>query len=153
MDWTLVRGPFEVIGESIWTYAQNNSQTLNGTACTVNNSIGEIAPGHLCPQRMQGYYIQSNYHFLPEWMTRLAPTFFRPDISTLTAMVRWEQVNTNKDAPGGLGELQRLTVGLNYRPTEDTVFKADFQYSPETINRNNVRIHDTAFILSAATYF
>ena len=42
VDWTLVRGPFEVIGESIWTYAQNNSQTLNGTACTVNNSIGKI---------------------------------------------------------------------------------------------------------------
>ena len=153
VDWTLVRGPFEVIGESIWTYAQDNSKNLNGTPCTNATSIGGIAPGHFCPQRMQGYYIQGNYHFLPQWMTRIAPSFFRPDISTLTAMVRWEQVNTNKDQPGGLGELQRLTVGLNYRPTEDTVFKADFQYSPEAINRNNQRIHDTAFLLSAATYF
>jgi hypothetical protein len=153
VDWTLVRGPFEVIGESIWTYAQDNSKNLNGTPCTVNTSIGGIAPGHFCPQRMQGYYIQGNYHFLPEWITRLAPSFFRPEVSTFTAMLRWEQVNTNKDQPGGLGDLQRLTVGLNYRPTEDTVFKADFQYSPETINRNNQRIHDTAFILSAATYF
>jgi hypothetical protein len=153
VDWTLVRGPFEVIGESIWTYAQDNSKNLNGTPCTVNTSIGGIAPGHFCPQRMQGYYIQGNYHFLPEWITRLAPSFFRPEVSTFTAMVRWEQVNTNKDQPGGLGDLQRLTVGLNYRPTEDTVIKADFQYSPETINRNNQRIHDTAFLLSAATYF
>ncbi len=153
IDWTLVRGPFEVIGESIWTYAQNNSQNLNGTPCTNATSIGGMAPGHLCPQRMQGYYIQSNYHFLPQWMTNLAPTFFRPEISTLTAMVRWEQVNTNQDVSGGLGQLQRLTLGLNYRPTEDTVFKADFQYSPESVNRNNQRIHDRAFLLSAATYF
>jgi hypothetical protein len=153
LDWTFVRGPFELIGESHWTYVQDNSKNLNGTPCTNATSIGGMAPGHFCPQRMQGYYIQGNYHFLPEWITRLAPSFFRPEVSTFTAMVRWEQVNTNKDQPGGLGDLQRLTVGLNYRPTEDTVFKADFQYSPEAINRNNQRIHDTAFLLSAATYF
>lgn len=153
IDWTLVRGPLEIIGESIWTYAQNNSQNLNGSPCTNATSIGGMASGHFCPQRMQGYYIQSNYHFLPRWMTNLAPTFFRPDISTLTAMVRWEQVNTNQDVTGGLGQLQRLTLGLNYRPTEDTVFKADFQYSPESVDRNNQRIHDRAFLLSAATYF
>jgi hypothetical protein len=153
VDWTLVRGPLEIIGESIWTYAENNSLNLDGSACTNATSIGGMAPGHFCPQRMQGYYIQSNYHFLPQWMTRLAPSFFRPEISTLTAMVRWEQVNTNQDMGGGLGDLQRLTLGLNYRPTEDTVFKFDFQYSPEAVNRNNQRIHDTAVLLSAATYF
>jgi hypothetical protein len=154
IDWTLVRGPFEVIGESIWTYAEDNAKTLRGDPCT---GAFASAPGttlnHFCPQRMHGYYIQGNYHFLPEWISRLAPSFFRPEVSTFTAMVRWEQVNTNKDQPGGLGELQRLTLGLNYRPTEDTVFKMDFQYSPEAINRYNQRIHDTAFILSAATYF
>ena len=154
IDWTLVRGPFELIGESIWTYAQDNSKTLRGDACTgaFASALG-TTPNHFCPQRMQGYYIQGNYHFLPEWLTRVAPSFFRPEVSTFTAMVRWEQVNTNLDQPGGLGELQRLTLGMNYRPTEDTVFKMDFQYSPEAINRYNQRIHDTAFILSAATYF
>jgi hypothetical protein len=68
-------------------------------------------------------------------------------------MVRWEQVNTNLDQPNGLGQRQRVTFGLNYRPTEDTVFKVDFQYSPEEINRNLERIHDRAVLLSAATYF
>ncbi|MER3424415.1 MAG: hypothetical protein C4293_15550 [Nitrospiraceae bacterium] len=147
-DWTAVRGPFELIGESIWAYAEDNSRGLSGAPCTTDSLAG-----HLCPERMQGYYIQMNYHFLPEWITRLAPTFFRPEVSTLTAMVRWEEVNTNKDQPGGLGDLQRLTLGLNYRPTEDTVFKVDFQYSPQAIDRNSNRIHDTAVLLSAATYF
>ncbi|WP_447980535.1 porin [Candidatus Nitrospira bockiana] len=146
VDWTVVRGPFELIGESIWAYAQGNDKLLDGSACV-------DAFGHLCPRRMSGYYIQGNYHFLPELLTRLAPSFFRPEVSTLTAMVRWEEVNTNKDFRGGLGDRQRLTLGVNYRPTEDTVFKADFQYSPKEINVNDQRIHDTAFILSAATYF
>ncbi len=154
VDWTLVRGPFEVIGESIWTYAEDNSKRIDGSACLASNTPNIMA-GHMCPQRMQGYYIQGNYHFLPEWITRLAPTFFRPEVSTFTAMIRWEQVNTNLDQPGGLGQRQRATFGLNYRPTEDTVFKVDFQYSPQDIdpNNNNARIHDKAILLSAATYF
>lgn len=147
LDWTYVRGPFELIGEHIWAYIQGNDKRLDGTPCL------DTLAGHFCPRRMGGYYIQGNYHFLPDWLTRLAPSFFRPEISTFTAMVRWEQVNTNKDQPNGLGDRQRLTVGLNYRPTEDTVFKFDFQYSPEEISRNNQRIHDTAVLLSAATYF
>jgi hypothetical protein len=149
VDWTLVRGPFELIGESVWAYAEDNNKLINGNVCAGGGNLA----GHLCPERMQGYYIQGNYHFLPQWMSRLAPSFFRQDISTFTAMVRWEQINTNKDQDNGLGQRQRVTFGVNFRPTEDTVFKADFQYSPEEISRNNTRIHDTAVLLSAATYF
>jgi hypothetical protein len=153
VDWTFVRGPFELIGESIWTHVEDNNKRLDGSACTNMTGISGNLTGHLCPQRMQGYYIQGNYHFLPEWITRLAPSFFRPEVSTFTAMVRWEQVNTNLDQPDGLGQRQRVTFGLNYRPTEDTVYKVDFQYSPEEIDRNSNRIHDRAILLSAATYF
>ena len=154
IDWTLVRGPFELVGESVWLYAEDNAHTLSrGTCAAGTPGISGIATGHLCPERMQGYYIEGRYHFLPEWMTRLAPSFFRQEISTFTAVVRWDQINTNLDQSSGLGQRQRITFGLNYRPTEDTVFKADFQYSPEDINVNNQRVHDTAFLMSVATYF
>ena len=146
VDWTLVRGPFELIGEYISTYVQGNSKQIDGTPCI--DSFG-----HLCPQRMSGYYVQGNYHFMPEWLTRVAPSFFRPEISTFTAVLRWEQIDTNRDFKNGLGDRERVTFGLNFRPTEDTVFKADFQYSPKEINVRDQRIHDTALILSAATYF
>jgi hypothetical protein len=149
VDWTLVRGPFELIGEYISTYVQGNSKQIDNTPCIDPSGIA----GHLCPQRMSGYYVQGNYHFMPEWLTRLAPSFFRPEISTFTTMLRWEQIDTNKDFKNGLGDRQRLTFGVNFRPTEDTVFKADFQYSPKEISVNDQRIHDTALILSAATYF
>lgn len=72
-------------------------------------------------------------------------------------MVRWEQMNLGQDLndnteAGKLGECQRWTFGLNFRPTEDTVFKADFQNTP--VGRNgNQHIHDTAFVAFWATYF
>jgi hypothetical protein len=155
VDWTFVRGPFEFVGESVWVYLEDNAQRLNGQVCngTTNSAVGGLTSGHLCPERMQGYYLEGRYHFLPEWMTRMAPSFFRPEVSTFTAVVRWDQINTNKDQSGGLGERQRITFGLNYRPTEDTVIKTDFQYSPEDITVNNQRVHDRAFLMSVATYF
>jgi hypothetical protein len=104
---------------------------------------------------MQGYFLQANYHFLPEWLSNMAPTFFKQEVSTFTAVARWEQMKLGQDLSGEarkLGEWQRWTFGLNFRPTEDTVFKTDFQYTP--VGRNgDQRIHDTAFLASWATYF
>ncbi len=144
MDWTFQRGPFELIGESAWAYIRDNNLSQAGTP------NGQ-------PRRMQGYYVQLNYHFLPEWLSDLAPSFFKQEVSTFTAVARWEQMNLGQDLndnteAGKLGEWERLTLGLNFRPTEDTVFKTDFQYTP--VGRSgNQRIHDTAFVASWATYF
>lgn len=150
LDWTLQRGPFELIGEAAWAYAKDNSKSLTGGPAIDPNT------GRPLPQRMNGYYIQGNYHFLPEWLTRLAPGHFRPEVSTFTAVVRWEETNTNDDHKKGLGQYQRLTLGLNFRPTEDTVLKLDYQYSPEmpiVRNGETVRGHDQGFVASVATYF
>jgi hypothetical protein len=144
LDWTFQRGPFEFIGESAWAYVRQNNLSQNGTP---NGN----------PRRMQGYYLQMNYHFLPEWLSNMAPTFFKQEVSTFTAVARWEQMNLGQDLndnteAGKIGEWQRWTFGLNFRPTEDTVFKTDFQYTP--VGRNgDQRIHDTAFVASWATYF
>ena len=146
LDWTLQRGPFELIGEAAWSWIEDNNLTLAGTP--INDARHA--------EEMWGYYIQLNYHFMPEFLTRLAPTHFRPDVSTFTGVIRWEELNLGADLPnseiGRLGERQRLTVGLNFRPTEDSVVKLDVQYSPKE-RRGNSRIHDYGFIGSVATYF
>jgi len=144
LDWTFQRGPFEFIGESAWAYIRDNNLNADGTP---NGN----------PRRMHGYYTQLNYHFLPEWLSNWAPTFFKQEVSTFTAVVRWEQINTGQDLnsnteAGQIGKFDRLTLGLNFRPTEDTVFKTDFQYTPVG-RRGDDRIHDTAFVASWATYF
>ncbi len=148
LDWTLQRGPFEVIGESAWTRISNN-----GTG----------------PAGMQGYYIQGNYHFMPEFLKQWAPSHFS-DASTFTAVVRWEQVDTDTDnrtrflaGGGNRRELERLTLGLNFRPIEDTVFKFDWQFNTQKDARGLVNagdlgtssspINGNGFLIQAATYF
>lgn len=149
LDWTIQRGPFELIGESAWAYIEENNlqQGNNMPVASLTNS-----------ERMWGYYIQANYHFLPQWLTNLAPSHFRQEISTLTAVVRWEELNLGADLDdnteaGKSGERQRVTFGFNFRPTEDSVVKLDYQYSPKDVNTEGERIQDYGFVGSVATYF
>lgn len=161
VDWTLQRGPFELIGESAWAYARGNSRAIQG------NTIG-FAPGSLLtgipgnsgpgipPQRSSGFYIQGNYHFMPAFLTRLSPKRFGEG-ATFTAVIRYDRVNTNLDnsnGTGGWGNLEQISFGLNYRPIEDVVFKMSYQYMPQAFNPNtDQRIHNSAFVISAASYF
>ena len=119
---------------------------------------------------MQGYYIQGNYHFMPEFLKKWAPSHFS-DASTFTAVVRWEQVDTDTDdrtktASNTLGnrrELERLTLGLNFRPIEDTVFKFDWQFNTQKNAKGLVNggdfagatnpINGNGFLVQMATYF
>jgi hypothetical protein len=156
VDWTLQRGSFELIGEAAWSRISNNDAT--GVA---NRGIG--------PAGMFGYYVQGNYHFMPEFLKRLAPSHFS-DASTFTATVRWEQVDTDTDNRtlvnnlGNQRELDRVTVGLNFRPIEDTVFKINWQYNTQNDNARGLvpagdlgnagsRMDGDGFLFQAATYF
>ena len=164
IDWTLQRGPFELIGEAAWAYARGNSRAISGN--TIGAPGPAPAPGMLLtgiggnsglgipPQRMNGFYIQGNYHFMPEFLTKFSPKRFGEG-STFTAVVRYDRVNTNQDnSTGGFGDLEQISFGLNYRPVEDAVFKMSYQYQPMAFNPNtSQRIHDSAFVISAATYF
>ena len=160
IDWTIQKGPFEVIGEAAWAYARGNSRAIAG------NTFGGFAPGSLLtgvntinplglpPQRLQGFYLQGNYHFMPTFLTRLSPKRFGEG-STFTAVIRYDRVNLNMDNRGeNAGELEQISFGLNYRPVEDAVFKISYQYLPKSFNPNTgQRIHDGALVISAATYF
>jgi hypothetical protein len=160
IDWTLQKGPFEIIGEAAWAYARGNSRAIPG------NTFGGFAPGTLLtgvntfnplaapPQRMQGFYLQGNYHFMPAFLTKLSPKRFGEG-STFTAVIRYDRVNLNMDNSGeNQGQLEQISFGLNYRPVEDAVFKISYQYMPKAFNPNSgQRIHDGALVISAATYF
>jgi hypothetical protein len=150
VDWTLQRGPFEVIGEAAWARIDNPSPSFGAVAATGFTN------------GMAGYYVQGNYHFLPDFLKKWAPRHFT-DASTFTAVVRWDDIDTDTNnrtltATGGnTGELQRLTLGLNFRPIEDTVFKFDYQFNSQLGTNlapgNNSRIDGNGFLFSVATYF
>ncbi|MGH7167521.1 MAG: hypothetical protein ACREII_03215, partial [Nitrospiraceae bacterium] len=156
IDWTLQRGPWEVIGEAAWSRITGNQ----GTTITTQG-----------PDGMFGYYIQANYHFMPEFLKRWAPGHFS-DASTFTAVVRWETVDTdtgNKTmtATGALSnqrDLQRLTLGLNFRPIEDTVLKLSYLFNTQKdtsiqtmvnnpTNSLTTRVDGNGFLAMLATYF
>jgi hypothetical protein len=159
IDWTLQKGPFELIGEAAWGYARGNSRAIPGN--TIGFSPGSLLTGvntfnplAAAPQRMQGYYIQGNYHFMPAFLANWSPKRFGEG-STFTAVIRYDRVNLNLDNKGeNQGDLEQISFGLNYRPVEDAVFKISYQYLPMAFNPNSgQRIHDSAFVISAATYF
>jgi hypothetical protein len=159
VDWTLQRGPLELIGEAAWAYARGNSRAIPGSSFgpapgTLLFGVNTINPAATPPQRMEGFYVQGNYHFMPPFLTRLSPKRFGEG-STFTAVVRYDRVNLNMDNKGeNSGELEQISFGLNYRPIEDAVFKMSYQYMPKAFNPNTgQRIHDSAFVISAATYF
>lgn len=163
IDWTLQKGPFEIIGEAAWAYARGNSRAIPGN--TIGGAPG-VTPGDLLtggsplnplaphPQRIQGFYLQGNYHFMPSFLTKLSPKRFGEG-STFTAVVRYDLVNLNMDNRAeSAGQLEQISFGLNYRPVEDAVFKISYQYLPKSFNPNTgERIHDGALVISAATYF
>ena len=159
-DWTLQKGPFEILGEAAWAYARNNSRqipngTINGVAPgSILTGVNTLNPLAAPPQRMSGFYLQGNYHFMPSFLAKLSPKRFGEG-STFTAVVRYDRVNLNMDNRAeSAGQLEQISFGLNYRPVEDAVFKISYQYMPKAYNPNNaMRIHDSALVLSAATYF
>jgi len=159
IDWTLQKGPFELIGEAAWSYARGNSRAIPGSTFgfspgSLLTGVNTFNPLAAPPQRMQGYYIQANYHFMPAFLANWSPKRFGEG-STFTAVIRYDRVNLNMDNKGeNQGDLEQVSFGLNYRPVEDAVFKISYQYLPKSFNPNSgQRIHDSAFVISAATYF
>lgn len=142
VDWTLKKGPFELIGE----YAVFN----------LERGPDEIAAG--APGGADGYYVQLNYHFFPEsW--RGSTAFFTEE-STFTLALRYGSIDTDDSAraidrmtrgDSYRDDLSRFTLGLNFRPVERTVVKVEYQFLEEpggVASADNDR-----FVVSFATYF
>lgn len=113
VDGLLQRGPFEILGEAAWASIEGGSP----------NPVGGAPPA-----RMDGYYVQGNYHFMPEFLKKAAPTFFS-DASIFTAVVRWGEADTNSDSSTNVNDINRLTLGVNFRPVEDSVVKFAYTFN------------------------
>jgi hypothetical protein len=135
VDGLIQRGPFELLGEAAWTRIGGGSKIP---------ATGNGMP----PKRMAGYYVQGNYHFMPAFLKRMAPTHFG-DSSTFTAVVRWGEVDTNTQRNGNVNDLQRLTLGLNFRPVEDSVIKFAYTFNDHKDDPQS----RNGWQFSMATYF
>ncbi len=94
-------------------------------------------------ENQQGLYLQGNVHFLKGLIKTLPESVF-------TGVVRYGLVDFDSDVDGD--SQNRLTLGLNFRPTEDTVFKLDYQYN-WLRDGFNLEARSAGLLFSAATYF
>ena len=125
-DWEYRRNRFHFVGE--YAYASIGLPT---------GFQGFLADSQ------QGYYVQTGYRFL----TGISSTFPQ---SSLTGIVRVGSVDFDTATKGD--SFRRVTLGLNFRPIEDTVFKLDYQINTE-YDPLNVSTPGRAFLFSVSTYF
>ncbi len=141
VDWTYQRGAFELVGE----YAHSSIEREGNFDATTKNSDKYNGD-------MWGFYVEPRYHFMPQLLKDVAPTFFT-DNSTFTAVCRLGHLDINNPTPGSADRRQtRLTPGFNFRYTEDTVFKAEYQLNWEN-DRTRDETSNNALVFSVATYF
>src|SRR3990172_6944127 len=136
LDFAYQKGPFELVGEGAYAFIETDA----------------LARSAGIADSMWGYYVEGRYHFMPTCLKTLAPKFFT-DNSTFTGVLRWDQVQTSEIVSGDRVNWLRnsITPGINYRYTEDTVFKLDYQINME--EKDMTDISNNAFLFSVATYF
>jgi hypothetical protein len=110
-------GRYELLGELV--YAAIDEGFVEGFSPSSPANTRDAVP-----EKMLGFYLQANIHFgfgplqsaLPEW---LAP-------STFTFVLRYEGKDTDLGRDSAIGDQNRLTFGLNFRPIEAYVLKTDY---------------------------
>lgn len=137
LDFIYQRGPFEFLGEGAYAFIETDS----------------FAEAAGITDDMWGYYLEARYHFMPSILKSWSPKIFTEN-STFTSALRWDQVQTagrDDNFERVHWVRNRLTPGLNYRYTEDTVFKLDYQINMEEKDMSDTA--NNAFLFSVATYF
>jgi len=94
-------------------------------------------------EEQRGIYAQLSYQFARRLFTLLPQSYF-------TAVARFDAVDFDADLKGD--SHNRLTLGLNFRPIADTVFKLDYRRD-YVRDRVNTRVDGAAITFGMATYF
>jgi hypothetical protein len=115
---------------------------VSGEAVTANLDISPGLQG-IYASGQRGLYVQAVRDFGLGWVRTMPRSSF--------------QVGTRYDAvdydSGLIGDsMQRITFGLNFRPTEDAVFKLDYMRGRSRDRFNNLG-EEAGVLFSVATYF
>ncbi|MGH2569690.1 MAG: hypothetical protein ACRDGR_00600 [bacterium] len=103
----------------------------------------DVPPAFPAAESQQGFYAELSAPFLEGAIPNLPESRF-------TAAVRVDVVDFDLDVSGD--DRRRLTLGLNFRPIGETVFKLDWQRERERDAFENVA-EKAALLFSAASYF
>ncbi len=123
-----------------WDYSWRRFELLGEYA---RASIDVPAESAIFQEAQQGFYAQVNAHF-GRGLVSVLPG------SVCTGIVRYGAVDFDTDTDGD--SHRRLTLGLNFRPQEDSVFKLDYQrnWTKDAFENEG---KGAAVLFSVATYF
>jgi hypothetical protein len=140
-DLTIDEKRYLTIAAFDWEYIGDNVDFLGEYALS-SIDVPQSLRG-LYAERQQGIYSQVNYRFGRGWFGTLPRSYW-------TAALRYEVVDFDRDLAGDAH--QRLSAGVNFRPTSDTVFKLDYHYH-WVWSRVNVVEKLAGIQFSVASYF
>ena len=151
------------MGEAAWGNAEGPQYTVVNAGNTVfstddDDSFRRRAPlkgdkTFILPKNMFGYYVQLNYHFMPEAFRRAAPSYFGQD-STFTGILRWGRADANTDSDtNDSTDEERLTMGINFRPVEDSVIKFAYTWNKRGVNNPAGSRDANGFQFNLSSYF
>ena len=99
--------------------------------------------GGIFASDQSGFYAQGMYRFLEGRIAALPASRF-------AAVLRYDVVDFDLATDGDSGK--RVTFGVNFRPTDDTVFKVDYQHN-WIRDPFNTQVRAAAILFSVASYF
>ncbi len=183
-DWKSIFGHFEVEGEYVFTHFGGVKNVATGLARVAREQESEFENPTLESEvefelaniatSKQGYWLDFRYRFWPDFLTKsfLGWEFENPQ---LVAVLRGEQVWLNglvEEAAFGGGRLvsfetddrrvDRITVGLSYRPVPLVVFQLAYEYTLTNSGKSLSSVtnfipgnvdHQSAFLFGAAFGF
>ena len=130
---------------SIW--AADGEATLAGVKLQGEAALARIAmvPGlrGIYAERQRGLYVQALRSFGRGWVSTMPSSQF-------AGAVRLDLVDFDADIPGD--DVLRVSLGLNFRPTQDTAIKLNYLRGARRDRFNNVS-QEAGLLLSVATYF
>lgn len=113
-----------------------------GEVATADVERDAFAKSRGVPDHFRGGFVEPRFHFMPDFLRKVLGG---NDESTFTLVYRYDAVDLDDFV-----KVQH-TVGLNYRPREDTVFKIEVQWREEHDRLNDAT--DDRYVASVATYF
>jgi hypothetical protein len=147
--WNVYRADGEQVDErrdlAIWVL--DGEVTVAGTRVSGEAAFARIGvpPGlvGIYAARQRGLYLQAVRPFGAGWVRTMPASHF-------AAAVRLDVVDFDADIPGD--NVRRVSLGLNFRPTQDTALKLNYVRGARRDRFNNPA-EEAGLLFSVATYF
>jgi len=138
LDARFATGPFEILGEGALARAGFAAETEAAGPARTAQEDHDTA-------KAAGFYLEARWHFLVGALDALPQSVF-------TGVVRADYVDRDRNVDGN--DLERFTLGVNFRITEETVVKNDLLFDrARSAGSSEWGDTGTGYRFSIASYF